>query len=273
MIMSGKYAQDRLTYGVILHRYYIGISPDEVGSISFWDQAVRELYAQINIPFMWEGLNLHIWHMGHPELDKRRALGEVTLEDYDLSKEGNQVAAGLFWDKSRLELGVFPPNYLPTAVAFYPVEDSARAFAKRTLSHEVGHYYSMLCGYQRNANYIQTRITEEFNNLRPNHAHNSEEDFAEVFRALFGIDEVRGYFSDNVSYKAPEKLYTLMKTGYWLVGNLSNKIITNLTFNDMDVTWQEKEVRVDKFLWFTNTRIIDKGTWSVNRNLESKRIK
>ncbi len=266
------YAQDTLVHGVTLHRYYVGSSADELGDIEFWHAPIRELHPQMPFSTMWGGLDIHVRHMGHRELTRKMKAGEATLKDFDLSTPGYQVAAGLFWHKDKLELAVFPPNWTPEAVAFYPVDEAARERARNTISHEIGHYYASLCGYKKNANYVQRRITEEFNLIRPKQAANEDEDFAEVYRALCGMDKARGYFSDNKAFVPSPKLLTLIKTAHWLEGNLVGKTVTDLQFRDTDVCWREWELKTDWVLFVPYTRWVTSGWWSVGRDWVKKKL-
>lgn len=236
------YSQDKLDYGVILHRVYEEGNADQLGTVSFWNQKIRECYRHIPFFPYWEGLELWIYDMDLPELRKRNENGEFNLRDYS-SQTGLQVATGLYWNKNKLELGVFPKNWNGyTDSGFEPTAEDVIKAAK-VLSHELGHLHADLCGYRKGKSEIELKIIEQFNLLRPKQGHNEDEDWAECYRAFFGCNEAIGMFSNDVPFSPLKhaKLYTLMKCAYWLKENLKHKLFRNFKVFEQFVEWEEWE--------------------------------
>ncbi|PIQ23670.1 hypothetical protein COW36_06600 [bacterium (Candidatus Blackallbacteria) CG17_big_fil_post_rev_8_21_14_2_50_48_46] len=274
-MITQKYVAHYISHGVILHRYFIGDSADEVGSAAFWDQHIKELFAQHPFTDYWAGLDLQIWHMDSPRLDEMRAQGLVNLEDFDLVKAGCQVAAGLFFSKDRLDLGVFPPGYQADSVSPNKLTVTNLNDARRTLSHEAGHFHAMMSGYGSTSAFISKELTRCFSELRPPQAQNEGECWAEVYRAFMGSDEVRGTFSDGVQYTPAQnlRLFNLMRAAYWLQGNLNQRIIDRLQVSNSLCFWQDFSLQNQLFQapklvsngWFGVDANWNKHKWSQNK--------
>lgn len=240
--MIQKYAAHYISHGVVLHRYYIGDSADEVGSAQFWDQHIKELFDQLPFPDYWAGLDLKIWHMDSPELDAMRARGEVNLEDYDKAQPGCQVAAGLFFNKDRLEIGVFPDGYRPETVSTNKLTATNLANARRVLSHEAGHFHAAMCGAFDTSSFVRKEITRLFREQLQALGLSAQlggegEAWAEMYRAMLGAAECRGSFSDGKLFAAPRRLYLLFRTAYWLQSNLNQRVITDFALGTENLVW------------------------------------
>ena len=242
-----KYAAHYISHGVVLHRFFIGDSPDEVGTAAFWDAHIKELFEQLPFSEYWSGLDLKIWHMDSPELDAMRARGEVSLEDFDKVTPGCQVAAGLFFNKDRLELGVFPDGYRPEGISPNKITVVNLANARKTLSHEAGHFHAFMCGAFDIGSFIRKEITRVYREYLQTLGLSAQlggegEAWAEFYRAMLGAVECRGKFSDDKPFAPPRKLYMLFRTAYWLQGNLNQRIIDSFTVNENLVWWQDFSV-------------------------------
>jgi len=242
-----KYAAHYISHGVVLHRFYIGESPDELGTAAFWDAHIKELYDQLPFPEYWSGLDLQVWHMDSPKLDEMRASGEVNLEDYDLKTSGCQIAAGLFFSKDRLDLGVFPEGYKPEAVSPNKLTVTNLLNARKTLSHEAGHFHAMMCGAFDTGAYIRKEITRVFREQLQalslaGQFGNEGEAWAEFYKSMLGAVECRGSFSDGKPFNPPRSLYLLFKTAYWLQGNLNQRVIDGFTVAENLVWWQDYSI-------------------------------
>lgn len=268
--MTTKYMVNRISHGVVLHRYYIGQNPDEVGTPAFWDEAIKQLYARHPFPGYWDGLGLHIWHMDCPALDEMRSRGEVCLEDFAPNVAGCQVAAGLFHNKSRLEIGVFPPGYSPERQSGQPILERDLIAARTVLSHEAGHFHAHMSGYGDRSTYIRRQITDMFNNLLIKSGLKlgpPGEAWAEIYRAIMGTDETIGTFSDWKRAQIPGELAYLVKSAYWLQGNLAGKIIGQLEISDRFISWEEFRVETRFFI----SQLVSVGLYGLSDNWELMR--
>lgn len=224
-----------LKFGVNLIRNSIG-HPDELGSPAFWQVEWDQLYAQMPFPTLHGNTRFEVWHMNHPDLAK--AINKPNLLDYDTVKDGCQVAAGLYLGgQKRLQIGVFPDNWQSNQTSPSTITEANRAKAKGVLSHEFGHLYADQCGLFSNRNQISAELTRCFRALRPRQTENEHEDFAEVYRAVCGVDSARGYFSDNKRAVMYPELMTLIRAAFWLSGNLANQSISDLAFTGDYATW------------------------------------
>lgn len=219
-----------LNHGVTLTRYFVGAA-DEVGNPAFWQQPLDQMYAQHPFPAFWAPLRLHVWHMDHPWQDEMSARGQYCLQDYAPQTPGWQVADGLNVGDN-IDLGIRPDGWQPgdTPAMYRPLLDSAKLSIRKSLSHEVGHYHQGKCRYGQSDD-IARHITASFRALRPHQAagDNEYEDWAEVFRALMGADDCRGFFSDGKPFTPDPELFALMKCAYWLAGNLAGKPVSHFT--------------------------------------------
>jgi hypothetical protein len=250
---------------ISLSRFYVGGTPDEVGSVSFWKEAIDQLYAQLPFPEFWKSFELEIWHMGSPDLIKHDS---VTLLDYDKSVAGYQTAAGLFFGNKKLALGVFYPGWQPgVPSASIPSTDDLKN-ARKVISHEIGHAYSDMSNLFKDHSKIANTLSTTFERLRPNQTQNVHEDFAETYRACLGTDECRGTFSDGKLFMPSPALNTLMRCCFMLSRNLENKNWSNLKFNDSWCQWEQVEFSIwpfystryyaltvnwEMFIWENNT--------------------
>ncbi|MGV3526563.1 MAG: hypothetical protein ACO1RX_20260 [Candidatus Sericytochromatia bacterium] len=222
---------DQLVHQASLTRYPMG-HPDELGALSFWNQTLQQMYGQHPFPAFMDELDLILYHMDHPELDRMTAQRLANLQDFDTNAPGCQTAAGLYHHKDRLELGLFPYSWQADYTGpARGIPESSRLAARKTLCHEAGHFHADLCRFKHNDDDISRLLTNQFLNLRPHKAagDNEDEDWAEVFRAILGSDETRGMFSDGQPFSPTAELRSLMRCAYWLAGNLRGCWVANLT--------------------------------------------
>lgn len=243
-MQSFGYKQDIINYGVVIHRYYEGVA-DDLGTLVFWDTVLSELYAKMPFPAFWKGLDIHIVDMDNPSLKEANERGEANLRDYS-KDQGLQTAAGLYWHRDKLEIAVFS-NWLH-GVSNDTLQKEMVLQAAKVLVHEIGHHHERESGCGATT-WLGKIITEQFDLYRPRKSHNRSEDWAEVYRALFGGKDTIGYFSDNKPYTPNPTLYTLMKSAYWLNINLISKHITDLKFNPGYVTWTEWQLETF-WVWY-----------------------
>jgi hypothetical protein len=241
-------------YGVILKRFYVGSSPDEVGTIEFWGEAIRQLFDQMPFLQYWQGLELEIWHMKSPDLVSP---GKQTLLDYDPNTPGCQVAAGLTFGPKRICLGVFPDGWTASGGGSDTLTDANREQARKAFSHEAGHQNHFATDLDA-ANTIAAELRREWANLRPRQTENTHEDWAETYRALFGISSVRGTFSDGKPFTPGAKLFTFLKVAYWLGTNLKSRIVSGLNVRDTYVQW----LRVDEGKYYALTNNWEQFVWN-----------
>lgn len=203
-------------------RNYINV-PEELGTAQQWEDTIKQLYSQMPFPDLWKPLQLEIWNMN-------RTAGNP-LYNYD-GKGG--TATGLTWPGQNLiQLGVFADG---TGLTSRSITN-----ALKTLSHEAGHYYADRCGIESGQAQIQKTLTNKFNELRPHQTEPLSEDFAEVYRAICGADNVRYTFSNDKAYTAPERLQTLVKTAYWLVGNIGQAGVSNFSIPGGYCQWLQSD--------------------------------
>ena len=213
-----------LNYGVLLTRYAVGDDPNVCGQVGFWQSAVNQLYAQMPFPGLFKPLKLNIWHMDHPEQDRRFANKQYCLADYDPNTPGAQTADGL--TGGEMDLALFPDGWtLDYSGPFRPIPDSALYHARKAMAHEFGHWHQWQCRYGA-ADDVSKWIAQRWREMRPCQAANEYEDWAEVYRALFGTDECRGYYSDGKPVSVSGELKALLQCAYWLQGNLQNLKVT-----------------------------------------------
>ena len=207
---------------VTIARYYVQDSPDSVGTLDDIIKMVWEHYRKMPFKSLWKGARIEFWDMASPDLISSR---NVTLKDYDLHKEGDQGASGLYFsaDSKRIALAVYNNAFSVQGVS--PPE-----FARQTFSHEWGHLYGDLVGLLENKNAIETLLTQNFHLYKPKQAQSDSEDIAEVYRALLGGPDTIGTYSDKKKADLPPEMYTLMRTAYWLSRNLASKTVEDLTF-------------------------------------------
>lgn len=265
--MAG-YIRNELSNGVTLHRMYVN-HPDEIGTVFYWDNVMRQLGAEMPIYDFWNGLDIWLWDMRHPTLTDKRGV-EVNLHDFDLKTPGNQVASGLFYNKDKLEIGVFPNNWNSDKPSEGVINLANIDAARNTLCHEVGHYYANQCGYSTGQSFIEKEITRHFDAFRPKKAESVGEDFAEVYHAYFGVPGRKGFFSDMVPFTTKGRLYCLMRTAYALSQRLKNKMISNVIFYEQAVEWEEHEMVIRYFLWIPYYSLERIGKYSMDLNFNVK---
>lgn len=186
-----------IAHGVTLARFpMLGGNPDSCGTVAHWETAVNQLFAQMPFRGLFNGLRLEIW-------DRTRA-------DQPAELNGN---AGLHYPgQRRIALAVNTPT---------------PAIARQTLAHEFGHFYQSECGWLK-TDPIRQKLKSTWEAMRPHQGHNSAEDWAEVYRATHGHDEVRGRYSDGKTAEIPATLYSLINCAYWLAGNAANIPVNDL---------------------------------------------
>jgi hypothetical protein len=197
-------------------RNYVN-APEELGTAAQWADIIKQLYTQMPFPELWRPLKIEIWNM-------QRRDGNP-LHNYD--GKGN-TATGLTWPGQNLiQLARFEgPNGIQNAL--------------KTLSHEAGHYYADRCGFDGKTA-IQRTLTGLFYAMRPHQTEPEPEDFAECYRAILGADNVRYTFSDNKAFTASERLTTLFKTWFWLVGNVGNAGVSNFSIPGNYCQWLQTD--------------------------------
>ena len=186
-----------ITHGVILARYpMLGMAPETCGTVQHWETAIHQLYARMPFAGVFKGLCIEIW--------------DGSRSDQPAELPGN---AGLHYPgQRRIVLAVNSPS---------------PAIARQTLAHEVGQYYQSECGWNKTDD-VRIKLKAAWESLRPRQGHNSAEDWAEVYRATHGHDEVRGRYSDGKAAEISAPLFALMNCAYWLAGNLNGLRVTDL---------------------------------------------
>lgn len=245
---------DALAGGITLHRHYLN-TPDELGTVAQWQREIDGLFSQLPFPAYWSGLVLSVWHMDHPDLKA----GVSNLRDYDPNQPGCQVAAGLYWGKKQLDIGVFPDNYNPNQAGSTAIPEVNRTAALRVLSHEIGHMHHDICGLASNRDAISNEITRLFRQLRPNQTPNEYEDWAETYRAVMGTDATRGTFSDNKPYAPSSALLTLMKAAYWLSAAQAGKVIHSVSVSVGYAQWAQR------VWWWDDWYRLSVNTWQAEK--------
>lgn len=222
-----------IAHGTQLTRCAMGTA-DELGAPAFLEEPIHQMYAQHPFPSYQAGRKLTYWHMDHPELDRLTALKIANLQDYDTIKDGCQTAVGLQWpdppESKGIEIGVSPANWQPDYTGpARPLTEQARRNARKAYSHEEGHRYFWKSRVWKNEDDISRLLTQRFQELRPRQGHNEYEDGAEVFRALLGADECRGYYSnDQPATNISPELRSLVRCLYWLSANLRGAWVASL---------------------------------------------
>lgn len=193
-----------LQHGIILARYPLsGQLPDVLGEPAFWQEATNQLYSRMPFPTLWAGLRIELWDPRRPELEDPTTIPNV--RDYS-GAPGEQPAAGLQYPGQRR--------------ICLSVRAGAPSAARKTLAHESGHFVeSELDGADDVSNLARAKWEE----WRPHQGANEKEDFAEVWRAGWGHDEVIGSFSDGKPWTPIPELFSLVNCWFWLAGNLRGK--------------------------------------------------
>lgn len=262
--MAG-YDRKECIYGIVLHRFFVDYA-DQLGTVPFWEQSFKDLYNQMPFPDLWNGLDVWVWDMRHPQLPQDTLNKVSNLLDYDVNTPGYQVAAGLFTSKDKLELAVFPIGWTPDKPWGGTFSDSTVLYARNTMSHEVGHFYANQGGYETGTSYIEKKLTELFNTFVPADFQNKKgEYFAECYRGACGDRNALGKFSDGKIFYRAGGLFTLMKTWYWLVGNLKNKFIDNIQLFEDRIEWDEYEYVQRWFMWYPYWTMVKTGRYSINQ--------
>lgn len=241
-MVEQKYARTLLPYNVTLHRWYVGATPDELGTPDFWAEHLHQIYAWLPFPSFLDGLDLNVWHMDSPQMEEQTRNKLSNLQDYDPAKAGYQVACGLYFNRDRLDLAVFPDGWKPEDPPMIrPITEAARRYTRKALSHEIGHHHHACCGLTKTTTAIQKALTQHFLMLRPTHIPSEFECWAEVFRAYGGALECRGALSDGLAYTQADnpKLYSLIRCAYWLQGNLANVDFDGFQVWNDRVCWEE----------------------------------
>jgi hypothetical protein len=243
---------------ITLHRLYMGASPDECGTVAQWEAILWPMYNALPFPDLWRGLDVKGIHMDSDLIEAETKAQIANLQDFDPARPGYQVAAGLYWNRDRLEVGFFPNGWKPEdAPQVRPLDPAKVAAQLMVLAHESGHFYADICGFFKTNTLIQRELTRLFNELRPKQADTPGEDIAEVFRAFFGPPGARGFFSDNKPYNEASNpaLYKLMSLAFWLSWVLNGVDFTDLKVMSDGIWWQQwKQVQTG---WFMTERVKD----------------
>ena len=187
---------NQLSGNIILKRF-TQRDPDELGTADYWDHVVTKLRRLAPYPYYVNDFEIELWHMSDPRLDEERRKGIANLEDYNTSKPGCQVAAGLNFGTHRIEIGLFPQVWKHDVNNYAPLAYGQIERAEGILAHELGHRYDHWTGFNENDQVGQV-LRAYFDTIRPNQGHNFTEDFAEVYRAVYGGQN--NTFSDGKEY-------------------------------------------------------------------------
>lgn len=181
----------RIAHNVILNRYPLDNNSDSVGTVVQWEKPIHDIYAQMPFPSLFSGLTVEAIHRDTPQGAELK----------------NRNAAGLAWSGG-LRL-----------IQFSVHENRTPEQAVLTLSHEFGHFYQFECRLKLDSSetdQITALIAEQWNTLRPFQTQATKEDWAEVCRAVFGADAVRGTYSDGKRASISTELRSLVRCAYWL---------------------------------------------------------
>lgn len=230
---------DRLTDGVKLDRWTEG-DAWELGSREQWAELIANLDREAPTPVLVDNLHLEIFHMSHPELDRRRKAGLPTLEDYNLTVDGFQFAVGLNQDLSWIAIGLYSDNHSATDNTWKPIPYAQVERAFVVLGHELGHRYDHFVGAQKSDSKGQA-LTAAFNAIRPHQGHNFNEDWAECYLRFFGANG--GKYSDKSSgYIKPEVRVLLTLASDFRAkasGSISDLKVTSYTSYGLCLQWKE----------------------------------
>lgn len=221
--------------GAQLIRHYYS-TPDELGTATYWRDAVNNLGNQMPFGDYWRNLRLHIWHMDHPDL---RLASAPPLLDADPATPGYQCLSGVHTDPGVIHLPVFPNGFDPARPTGKPLTETNRLATRQVFSHEAGHMYSHFVGYARSGKTVWAEITRHFDSKRPYKGHNKYEDWAECYRYFHGADDVRGTFSDGTRFNPSAELVTLFKAAYWLSVVCASSIVQNMSISPGWVQWYQ----------------------------------
>ena len=201
MTLEQKYKRVYLPYGVTLHVYYTGDNPDICGKESEWIAKANEMRKYMPFDGLFKYRDWYVYFMDSPILDQMSAAKQSNLEDFDLNKEGYQAACGLYFgsycksldvnpdkdgDISRIEVGVFPPNWKagpyvsPDAVTQKNIDGMFRAF-----DHEFGHMYQHASGYGEPTTEARKVCNAWYDANRQKQTDSPYEDGAETYKRLF----------------------------------------------------------------------------------------
>lgn len=268
--MAVKYTSHYISKGVILERIYAGASPDELGTLQFWDEALIQIQALYPFDDFWRGLKIKIVDCNSEYNDLRRAQGQQSLEDAVPETAACEVSSGLFFDKTGegIHIMIFRKDWKPDRNSPHAITWADLLAARKALAHELGHFLAFMIKYGAKGEkdpYVAKQITKFIDQLLPPWLapHSKGEALAESFMAFFGQDQVRGKTSDDIPMLPADyaQLYTLIKTSYWLTSNLTGtKIISDFNVSWERVFWQEWE-----FIPFP-VSMKSKGWFSVDRD-------
>lgn len=217
-------------YGITLHRIYVH-HPDELGTLARWETAIRALFWQLPFKDYWQGTVIKGFNLSAPETPQQ-------LVDYDRETPGFQTAAGLDVPGKELWISFFPEGWKPGSAPSGNIPIATIDQRISTLSHELGHQYAEYSGFKVDKTPFQRCLTQLFRVCRPDQASNEDECWAEVYRALMGADNVRGYFSDGKPFYS-QSCRAILRTAWYLNYTLGNRTIWNLTTYGDWVQWCE----------------------------------
>jgi len=219
-----------------LKRFYVGDTPDDLGTVPFWKSVIAGMYSQMPKPSLWSGVEIEIWDTKSPDLINFKNSKIQHLLDYDPQLPGDQGAAELYFmgNSKKIALACPLPNPWDT---IDPV-----GWCAKNLSHGFGHLYHDICGFSdaESNGGVYDHLTSLFEQYRPRQAQNIHEDFAEVYRASFGHRGTLGYFSDNQPFTASPELYTLLENAYDLSSLLEGVDVSDMALHSSGwVTWTQ----------------------------------
>lgn len=227
-----------LVHGITLNRKTPNV---DFGTKAFWEKPFHEMYALLPFPTLWAGLIVILEHMDDPSLDERIRQKIINLKDFDTVREGLQIAAGLYYPgRSTIELAAFVDNWRADYTGpIRPLQEHNRVNTRKTLVHEVGHYYDDKVGFKNNTRDDVSRLLyNRFMELSLPQTSSVAENFAEHFRAANGCNDTRGKFSDNNVANLNPGLISLLRCMFWLSLSLRNRWVVSLVPTDFGVMFQ-----------------------------------
>lgn len=247
------YATDILPYGVTLHRVFL-TTADSLGTANEWGARLSQIAAHLPanvVKALLEGLDIWVKDMDSNTMDLEIAQGQANLQDFDLGTPGNQVGAGLYWNRDKLELAVFHDGWTPEAdVSPYPIQAHNVLSAMDAMSHELGHNAAWFMELLNPSGaFVGKELTRVIVPELPGQASTPGEDLAENWRAVAGDDRARGFYSDRKPYRGSPKLTLALRVGPALYDRLRTKAFTDLKLEDAGFTWREWGYVTRFFLW------------------------
>ena len=267
--MITKVRVDEVKFGIILTRKYLGDSADEVGSIDQWNEVFSEIYAHIPYKSVWKGLRVNAINMDSELLDEESKRNASNLQDYDTKKEGYQVAAGLYFNRERLDIAFFPLFWTIEPVDYdREITDRKRQDALNNFAHEFGHHLARISGIVTGGSVIRNELNKHYMNVKTTFNDSIGEGIAEEIRAFFGDSETFGTLSNKVPLKIEDhpKLYTLLRVMYPIQAHLASKNIAKTLLWDKEFLWNEVGFKYTDIDGDGMPEVVDSVWYSMDRN-------